>query len=712
MKSDDKTVSLKSFAWTITLILILASFVFITLITNSKSTIVQNNIRVLQSGDNNYRRIDTCISVLYVAENNSRLFAVTADSGYLHKYTKQMQTVSSILTEFQEEKKKQAVFAKLYLPNLLVDKQFKNDHFIHMKNLVDSLLRFRLPEKNLDVPVANLKPYSIKTIRKIAKTDSIRIIPKRENKRLWRRLVDAVSNRPEDSTIQKVGALKSITTIEDTLALIDRHSLNAKLDNLNNLSLARNQLNKAEMELLAINNRIFSNLQAALKTLKAEEIENVEKLRMSLLLQTSDKVEELSQLSWGNIAVVLILTMMIIWNIIRLYKNEITLISYSNLIVDSAKKKGEFLSHVSHEIRTPLNSIIGFSKQMSEEVLSENLRMKVNSIKNSSDVLLMLINEILDFSKFESGKIKLVNRAFTPFSLLKDTFEMLSVLAANKEIAITTEFNLDPELVLEGDDFRLKQVIINVLNNAIKFTSAKGKINLSAEFVKGDKTDEGMLKVVVQDSGVGIAENDLEKIFEDFTQIEIPGEARQSGTGLGLPISKRIVELFRGKIKVKSKVGQGSVFSIEVPLKVAREASIVTNVNNNKAGIDTLLKGRKILIVDDIKINLLLLSRIMDKNGVPYDIASDGEEAYHLFKSTKYDLIISDIQMPKMDGLTLTRVIREDLDFSKSKIPVIAYTGSVSEEEKSKFLNGGMNDVLYKPFTESDLIGVLSRIIF
>ena len=289
---------------------------------------------------------------------------------------------------------------------------------------------------------------------------------------------------------------------------------------------------------------------------------------------------------------------------------------------------------------------------------------------------------------------------------------MLSVLAANKEIAITTEFNLDPELVLEGDDFRLKQVIINVLNNAIKFTSAKGKINLSAEFMSGDKTDEGMLKVVFQDSGVGIAENDLEKIFEDFTQIEIPGEARQSGTGLGLPISKRIVELFRGKIKVKSKVGQGSVFSIEVPLKVAREASIVTNVNNNKAGIDTLLKGRKILIVDDIKINLLLLSRIMDKNGVPYDIASDGEEAYHLFKSTKYDLIISDIQMPKMDGLTLTRVIREDLDFSKSKIPVIAYTGSVSEEEKSKFLNGGMNDVLYKPFTESDLIGVLSRIIF
>ena len=451
MKSDIRTVSLKSFAWTITLILILASFVFITLITNSKSGIVQNNIRVLRNGNDNYRIIDTCISVLYVAENNSRLYAVTSDERFLERYTQQMKTVSSILDDFQEEKKKQSFFNSLYLPQLLENKQIKNREFIHLKKMVDDLLRLRAKQKQPDVTVSIpvIKPYVVKTTTKVAKSDSVTIVPRKKNKKLWRRLVEAVSNKNEDSSEVKIAASKTTTTSADSIALNSKKQEVVKLSvNDNSLAKARHELNQAELELLVLNNRIFSNLQSALKALKMEEIKDVETLRNSLLVQTSDNMTELNQLRWGNVAIVLILTLMILWNILKLYKSEKTILEYSTLAVESARKKGDFLSHVSHEIRTPLNSIIGFARQIDFGKPKEDLQMKINAIKNSSDVLLMLVNEILDFSKFESGKIKLVNHKFHPLEMLENVTGMLSVLAANKEILLQKQFEIDPHLLL------------------------------------------------------------------------------------------------------------------------------------------------------------------------------------------------------------------------------------------------------------------------
>jgi len=710
MTIDRKTTSYRSFAWTIVLVIVLASFVLITLVTNSKSNTIKKNIQLLQNGNDNYRRLDSCISVLYVAENNSRLYAVTADSGYLHKYTRQMETVSSILAEFQEEKKKQAVFSNLFLPELLMNKQIKNDRFIQMRKMVDSLLVFHMPDKVPDAALTDLKPYAVKTVRKIAKTDSMIIEPKKRNKKFWRRLVEAVSNKSADSSDIQTKAIQTTTTIEDSLALMQSRSNFAQIDNRQKLNIARSRLSKAELELLTVNNRIFSNLQSALKVLRNEEVTNIERLRMSLLLQTSDKLTELNKLSWGNIAVVLILLVMIILNISRLYRSEKTVVNYSNQVVELARKKAEFLTHVSHEIRTPLNSIIGFSGQIEEDKLDEDLRQKVNSIKNSSDILLMLVNEILDFSKFESGKIKLNNHHFRPQVILDNVFDMLSVLAVNKAVRLTKHFELPPDLTLNGDDFRLKQVVLNLLTNAIKFTPDGGSVSIYAAYESVNEESTGMLKMVFTDSGIGIAQENLTKIFEDFTQIETPSDIpRQTGTGLGLPITKKIIDLFNGHIDVTSEIGEGTVFTVGIPMASVLSDPFVSE--KASTDISNILKDKRVLMVDDIKINLLLLSRIMDKNGVEYDLASDGEEALRLFKSTDYDLIITDVQMPKMDGLELTKCVRSEADNLKSDIPVIGYTGSVSMEERSKYLDNGMNGLLDKPFTENDLVEVLGRVI-
>ncbi|MCF2442406.1 ATP-binding protein [Dyadobacter sp. CY345] len=712
MKNDINTVSYKFFAWTIVLILILTAFVFITLITNSKSDAVKNNIRILQTGNNNYARIDTCISVLYTAENNSRLFAVTADSAYLDKYTRQMETVSSILREFQEEKKKQTLFFNLYLPKLLLDKQVKTDEFIRLRNMVDSLLLFYTTGKKVNAPTIDLKPHSFTNIKKFARTESVLIEPKNRNKKFWKRIVEAVSNKSTDSGNVQKKTIRTVTTIEDSVTSLRQRNDHEHVSNIRNLGQARSRLKKAELELLTANARIFSNLQSALKALRNEEINNLETLRMSLLSQTSDKLSDWHQLSWGNIAVVIILTIIIIRNILQLYRNEVTIIKYSNQTVISAKKKGEFLSHISHEIRTPLNAIIGFSRQIEESKTGDDLRMKVGAIKNASDVLMMLINEMLDFSRFESGKIKLVNRQFKPLGMLDDVVDMLSVLAFNKEISLTRHFELAPGLILLGDDYRLKQVALNLLTNAIKFTPNGGRISILAEYRKTDQPSNGVLKIVVKDSGIGIAQENIEKIFDDFTQIETPSEVpRQTGTGLGLPIARRIVDLFGGKINVTSELGKGAVFSVEVPMVSVEGNIVMSQEPNTVKGIGSIMKDKRVLMVDDIKINLLLLSRILDKNGVCYDLASDGEEAFKLFQSTSYDLIITDVQMPKMDGLELTRCVRNEVNRIKARIPVIGYTASTSPEERSKYLDYGMNDLLDKPFTENDLVEVLERVI-
>jgi signal transduction histidine kinase/CheY-like chemotaxis protein len=713
MKSDIKSASLKSFTWTITLIIILATFVFITLIASSKSDIIQSNIRVLQKGDDNYRRIDTCISVLYVAENNSRLYGVTSDKKFLTQYIRQMKTVSSILSDFQEERKRQSFFNNLSLPQLVENKRIKDEEFLHLKKMVDRLITLQVKQKqpkvNIVVPVT--KPYQVKTTTKISKTDSVRIVTKNRGKKFWKRLVEAVANKNQDSSEIKIAALKTTTTFKDSLSGVQKDPDVIQLAvNYDTLSQARHELNKAELELLVINNRIFSNIQSALKALRAEEIKHVEALRNSLLTQTADKLTEIGRLRWWNIAVVLVLILMIIGSVLRLYKSEKKILQYSTLVVESAQRKGEFLSHVSHEIRTPLNAVIGFSRQLDVNKSKEDLQTKINAIKNASDVLLMLVNEILDFSKFESGKIKLAYHHFYPLEMLENVTGMLSVLAVNKEITLLKTFEIDNGLMLSGDDFRLKQIVINLLTNAIKFTPPQGKVEIQASFNKtNDK--QGILKITVRDSGVGIADENLKLIFEDFTQIELPpDQLRQLGTGLGLPISKRIVDLFKGNIDVQSELGKGSVFRIEIPLAMAVE-NIDTNPEEDLTGIGKLLKNKRVLMADDIRINLLLLGRIMDKNGIRYDLASDGEEAWHLFNTMDYDLIITDVQMPKVDGIQLTQLVRNDKNENKSNIPIIGYTGNVAEEDRSNYLRMGMNELLGKPFTERDLMEVLEKVI-
>jgi signal transduction histidine kinase/ActR/RegA family two-component response regulator len=703
MKSSSPVAPRAAFAWTAVLTVLLASFAFVILLTNSKSQTIKNNIHTLQQENAAYRKIDTCISILYSAENNSRLFVVTLDSAYLRTYSAQLQTVNRILHEYETERTQKS------LTNLISRKQLKNEEFIKLKTMVDSLLSFSWDSQ------AAASPMQAKSVRKVTvtheshNTDTVEVTVQKRKRGLMKRIIDAIKDK--DTLSNAIARTKST-------AMVSHDSINlplqaALLKNQPQLEKVRKQLSETEQQLLAINGRIFTNLQNSLRELKNSEELDMKMLRDSLLKATNIKFEEMGLLIWACVGLMLSLAAMIIWNLVKLYRKDVTIIRYANLTADTTKRKGDFMAQMTHEIRTPLNSIIGFSQLIDTEKLDENLRVNVNSIKSASKILLTLVNEILDFSKFESGKITLHDKPFQPAVILNDAVAMLSVLSDEKKIVITSEFDLDPGAMLFGDDFRIKQVIINLLTNAIKFTPENGRIWVSSGIEKV-APGKALLKINVKDSGVGIAKENLTAIFEDFIQVENnDSQSRQVGTGLGLAICKRIVDLYGGQIRAESVLGQGSEFIVRVPLKIAPgEVGPNAPAVSETAPAEKFLAGKKILIADDTKMNLLLISRFMEKLGADYDMVADGKKAFEMFSEQAYDLIITDIYMPVMNGLELTKQIRRHADKEKACIPILGFTGGASTENNAGYILAGMNDVLPKPFDENDFKAILKRLLF
>jgi signal transduction histidine kinase/CheY-like chemotaxis protein len=705
MKYPLKSASLSSFLWIILLIVLLVCFVFVTLTTGSKSDVVRNNISALKNENVNYQKLDSCISVLYEAENNSRLFLTTLDSSYINIYKQQIRFVASTLEEFEASENR----FSLPLSSLIGDKKIKDEQFVKMRILVDSLLNFSFDLGNIK-PVIKSKPVPlVKTTKQIAKTDSVFIDTKKNKKRLFKRIADAIKNKDQEG--KSLAHSESSIVIKDSLVLPSEIESLAGLDIFDQYEKARLKLNATERQMLLINGKIFANLKKVLRKVKLEEEAKMNAFRNSLVDDTQDHFDEVSKLSSGNVLIVLLLISMIIWNLVRLYRQEFALLKYARINMDTTRKKAEFMSHVAHEIRTPLNSVVGFAQLIDTDKLEGDLKGNVNAIKSSCRTLLTLVNEILDFSKFESGKITLKNQLFLPHVILEESESMLSVLAAEKNIRLERNYGFGADLKLFGDDFWIKQVVVNLLTNAIKFTADGGKVQLGASFDENSKGG-GMLRINVKDSGVGIAKEDLDRIFDDFIQVDTPdNESKQIGTGLGLAICKRIVNLYGGTISVESEVGKGSEFKVSIPLAVGA-VSKNPDIADDEADAQSLfLRDKRILVADDMRMNLILLSKIMDRHGIRYDLANDGQEGLKLFMAGRYDLLITDIQMPVMDGMELTKFIRQYSDKTKAKLPILGFTGSSTSEGKDRYLSMGMNDVFYKPFDEKDLLNIIERLI-
>ncbi|WP_413561399.1 PAS domain-containing protein [Bdellovibrio sp. HCB209] len=372
--------------------------------------------------------------------------------------------------------------------------------------------------------------------------------------------------------------------------------------------------------------------------------------------------------------------------------------------LSATKLKSEFLANMSHEIRTPINGVIGMTGLLLDTHLDEEQRDYVDTVKRSGEALLTVINDILDFSKIEAGKLDFEFMDFCVIDSIEDVRKTLDLSAKKKKIDLQVEYAQTLPLV-KGDAGRVKQVLINLVSNAIKFTK-EGVVTLRATLLSASE-ERCRLRFEVQDTGIGMSEQDLKKLFRAFSQADASTHRRFGGTGLGLSICKSLVEKMGGTIGVLSELGQGSTFWFEVEMPRAHKKE------SDQVDSTTLLKPRtkrgRILIAEDNPVNQVITSKMVQKLGYHADVVANGKEVLETLSSIPYDLILMDCQMPEMDGYEATHIIRTAKNISNPNIPILAMTANAMAGDAEKCLDVGMNDYITKPVDIKKLSVILEK---
>lgn len=372
------------------------------------------------------------------------------------------------------------------------------------------------------------------------------------------------------------------------------------------------------------------------------------------------------------------------------------------------RAKSVFLANMSHELRTPMNAVLGFSQLMQKDsLLTKVQRENLNIINNSGQHLLALINDILDMAKIEAGRVVIENNNFDLKELIRSTIDMMREYAETKNLALFLELTSDFPHYVNADEFKLRQILLNIISNAIKY-SKKGSIQIGLNATNLPQPNKCLLTFHIEDTGIGISEKDLPLIFDKF--IQVGSESNQKGTGLGLPITKEYIQLMGGEISVTSTLNVGSCFSFTLPVTRVLEADIQTETNHNNSNVLGLASGQptyRVLIVEDQLENRLLLRNILTRVGFDVYEVENGQEAVDLFSTLKPHFIWMDRRMPVMDGIEATRQIRA-LPNGK-EVKIVAVTASVFLAQRQEFLDVGVDDIVNKPYQDSDIFACMEK---
>lgn len=368
------------------------------------------------------------------------------------------------------------------------------------------------------------------------------------------------------------------------------------------------------------------------------------------------------------------------------------------------QSKSRFLASMSHEIRTPMNGVLGLLTSLKQTPLNKQQQKLVDTARDSGNLLLSLINNILDFSRMEANNLITHREAFNLKHSTKTVLSSMQPLAQQSGITLTSQMDNVPDYVI-GDKNHYKQILLNLVGNALKFTP-QGSVNVRLSATQLSKTNF-VLQCQVKDTGIGISDTDLPYLFHEFTMADQSFTRTHEGSGLGLAICKRLLDMMDGEIKVASREGQGSCFTFTIPLEIASEAEFQKQ-HQPPAALNPLCKQARVLIAEDNKANQMVIRTLFTHISPYVDIAENGVEALNMVQENQYDIVFMDISMPEMDGLTACKAIRNLDDPAKASLPIIAFTAHALTGDKEKFINSGMTDYLAKPVSLAKLIDKLN----
>lgn len=621
-------------------------------------------VRLMQNEytpDNKFYTIKNITTSIEKAENSIRLYGITKQEQHLKRYREALPIIDSNFTKLK--------------------KQYPGDQWFSSK--IDTISLLLESKKRLWNEIILLwesdktgKEFSILTDK---------LTTNNQDKDKKRNLFDRLFNsQKDDQKINKQEILAKLNDIESIEKEIEESLFKKETE----LTLSSNLISEAFISLI-------------------EQLDNYEKEKN---IQLYKKADELAKKSYLLLAVFslsgIILSGIILFLIIKyIRKNR----AFNDILINSrqetenlAKSKELFMAKVSHEIRTPLNAISGFIKQILTMPLEPQVNEKIKIVDSASDQLIRLINDILDFTKLQSHKLSINNSHFDPKIVINNVCQLFSELAKKKGNTLTCNVENEKNIILFGDVLRLQQILYNLLSNAVKFTD-KGTVNVYTKISK-ENEENVLFELIVEDNGYGIDSGRIDDVFQEYTQENQEVSTHYAGTGLGLTIVKKLVELFNGNVNLESTKGIGTKVICNLLFKIGDKNKIKNKIDSVNEYI--FPPGLRILLADDEEYNRILITSILNKWKITYDIAKNGLEAIELLKKNTYNVVLMDIRMPVINGEMATKFIREKLKLSSRQTKVIGVTANISSNINIK-TKKHFDDILTKPFSEDELYQVI-----
>ncbi|MFD0977507.1 hybrid sensor histidine kinase/response regulator [Salinimicrobium gaetbulicola] len=629
------------------------------------------------SGNEKLLLVGEAAAQLYEAESLSRQLIQNGDLEGLENYTAKIDSIKATLLSLQRADSDESLEEEVDSINILLSQKANN---------LEELLELRAGGET--------ESYYLRVLNELQKVDQTFEVPNYEERfkelephqrNVLIKLLEYSQQENPDTTSLSADSL--ITAVKSVLSDLEKQERQYRI-----------ALKSTENDLFANEIKLNNRLRSLLSTIEAEERQKTLKQVTNWQSTVENTSKTIALIGAVSLLVILIFVFLVIRDVSRSQEYRVQLENAKGYAESLLKSREQIMNTVTHDMRSPLNSVAGYTGLLEKTDLNKSQNRYLNQVKKSSNYLLHLVNDLLDLSKLEAGKMSIEELSFNAKNLIEETVE--NAIPPEKPSTVEVLVNVSDQLdrTVITDPFRIKQILTNLVSNACKFTQ-KGKVEINATLEKN------ILNIEVLDTGIGISKEQREKVFEEFSQEDTSIEKKYGGSGLGLAISKKLTELLNGEITLESEPGKGSTFLVRIPVKVSEKPSV------EKAPIKEVLaelKEKSVLIVDDEPSQLGLLTELIKSQGMSYRTASNGKEALRKLNEKKVDLVLTDIQMPEMDGLELMNEIKSNKELHH--IPVIALSGQ-SHVHPKEYLQHGFKGSLLKPYSSERLLELIGEIL-